>query len=108
MTTPVPGQREGREKLEVQRDAAFADWCPIEITDPAKAPKATALVKAYMHAWDAAWLESRRQALEDAKTHLHKRIHNPTIQGLITAAIDELLSGEVIPQAGEEGGGKDG
>ena len=37
------------------RDAAFKKWCGITITDANKAPKATALVKAYKHAWDAAW-----------------------------------------------------
>lgn len=33
----------------------FEEWCGLTITDPAKAPKATALKNAYWNAWNAAW-----------------------------------------------------
>ena len=41
---------------------AFEKWCPVKITDPAKAPKAVALVNAYRHAWDAALEEAAKVA----------------------------------------------
>jgi hypothetical protein len=66
-----------------ERDAAFRKWCCITITDETKAPKSAALVKAYKHAWDAAWQaratsEGELEVCWARITELRQLLHNFT------------------------------
>lgn len=58
---------EGRER------AAFEEWCPIKILDPATAPKANALVNAYWTAWQA----GRRSLEQERWISVEERLPEP-------------------------------
>lgn len=108
MTTPVPGQREGR--------GTFEEWAKDQGWRPVMRPSGVYddwLVRELFNAWqarDAEVLSSRRQALERVARHVDE-ITGPTGGWLDSPAHMKAwlrALGEVIPQAGEEGGGKDG
>lgn len=115
MTTPVPGQREGREKFEEWAMARpYLKWHLH--WDPVRQEYHDSAGQVAWEAWrarDAEVLSSRRQALEEAARLMEsfgKRLLEgfpPEIGGAHNcrefARAIRTLSGEVIPQAGEEG-----
>ena len=76
---------QGREAWEI----AFDEWCPLEITDPAKAPKSVHVKGCWQTGFQAGYDAGRSAMREEAAKHVEKSDGYETIKE-ISAAIRAL------------------